>query len=192
MIGKIKGELAELENNVGLVETSSGIFYQVHLTNRFIYSIQLPKSIEVYTYHHIREDTQQLFGFENKTEYHIFELLLSVPGVGPKSAFHIISVSKPEEIVSAVRENNRNYFTQIKGLGKKTALKIILELSQKFSSEFIFEPEVPLSQNEMTVVDALVSLGFDRNLARETLPKVIHHTTLEDKIKESIKLMSSS
>jgi len=192
MIGKIKGILTEIEGNTGLIETSSGVFYRVHLTNRFLYSIQLPKAIEVYTYHHIREDTQQLFGFEYNTEYRLFEFLLSVPGIGPKSAFHIISVAKPEEIVHAIRENDRTFFTKIKGLGKKTALKIILELSSKFDSEFIFEPEIPLTPDEQTVVGALVSLGFDKKKSRDMLSQVSDETSIEDKIKQSIKRMSSS
>jgi len=192
MIGKIKGVLDEVSQNIGLIETSSGVYYRVHLTNRFLYSIQLPKEVEVYTYHHIREDTQQLFGFENNKEYRLFELLLGVPGVGPKSAFHIISLCKPEEIIQAVRENDRNFFSKIKGLGKKTALKIILELSQKFDSEFVFEPYVALTSEEQIVVDALVSLGFDKKLSRDTLKKVTQVSSIEDKIRLSIQLMSPS
>lgn len=192
MIGKIKGVLEEIDANAGLIETSSGVYYRVHLTNRFLASIQTPIDIEIYTYHLVREDTQQLFGFENKKEYSLFEYLLAVPGVGPKSAFRIISVAKPDEIINAVTENDRTFFSKIKGLGKKTALKILLELSQKFDSEFIFEPEVPLSSDDQTVVDALVSLGFEKKAAQDMLSEVPSESTVEEKIKLSIKRLSSS
>lgn len=192
MIGKIKGILDEIDMNTGLIETSSGVFYRVHLTNRFLNTIQTPIDIEIYTYHHIREDTQQLFGFEDKTEYHLFEFLLAVPGIGPKSAFHIISVAKPNEIIQAVKENDRVFFSKIKGLGKKTALKILLELSNKFDSEFVFEKVVPLSSVEQTVVDALASLGFDRKAAQDILKQVTSESTIEGKIKMAITLMSSA
>jgi len=192
MIGKIKGVLDEIDMNTGLIETSSGVYYRVYLTNRFLHSIQTPVDIEIYTYHHVREDTQQLFGFEDKKEYRLFEYLLGVPGVGPKSAFHIISVAKPDEIIQAVRENDCTFFSKIKGLGKKTALKILLELSQKFDSEFVFEPEIALSTDDQTVVDALVSLGFDKKASRDMLSEVVNESSIEDKIKLSIKRMSSS
>jgi len=192
MIGKIKGILDEVDMNAGLVETSSGVYYRVFLTNRFLQSIQIPIDIEIYTYHHIREDTQQLFGFEDKKEYRLFEYLLGVPGVGPKSAFHIISVAKPDEIIQAVKKNDRIFFSKIKGLGKKTALKILLELSQKFDSEFVFEQEIPLSSDDQTVLDALLTLGFDKSTSQDILSEVPPEASIEDKIKLSIKRMSSS
>jgi len=192
MIGKIKGTLDEIDMNTGLIETSSGVYYRVFLTNRYLQSIQTPIDIEIYTYHHIREDTQQLFGFEDKKEYRLFEYLLGVPGVGPKSAFHIISVAKPDEIIQAVKNNDRIFFSKIKGLGKKTSLKILLELSQKFDSEFVFEQEIPLSSDDQTVLDALLTLGFDKSTSQDIISEVSPEASIEDKIKISIKRMSSS
>lgn len=190
MIGKIKGVISEIDGNVALVETSSGLFYNVFLTNTLLSKCMSGDPLEVYTYHHIREDVQSLFGFQNKQEYKLFLLLINVSGVGPKSAYSIISNSKVDELVTAVRTNDSKYFTRIPGLGKKTALKIMLELSQKFKSEFVLENSY-VSKEDQTVVDALTSLGFGVNEAKEILPKLSDELSVEEQIKEAIRLLSN-
>jgi Holliday junction DNA helicase RuvA len=187
MIGKIKGTLSEVEGNIGLVETASGVFYEVFLTPAITASHTPGKQIEVYTYHHIREDIQILFGFMNKEEYHLFKLLLGVDGVGPKTAFGIISYSDAKSLVQAATTNDIEYFTRIPGLGKKTAMKLLLELSQKLNADFKME-KMHLSEEEKTVVDALVSLGFRTTEAKKILPNIPQDLPIEKKIAEAIKL----
>ncbi len=92
-----------------------------------------------------------------------------------------------DELVNAVRENNMAYFAKIPGLGKKTAMKIILDLSHKLSSEFQLE-KMYLSEDDKTVVDALVSLGFKANEAKKILTKIPKNLNLEEKIKEGLKI----
>ena len=191
MIGKIKGTLVEVENNVGLVETRSGIFYEVYLTNPFLSKIYLPEDIEVYIYHHIREDIELLFGFETRREYKLYMLLLGVSGVGAKTAFSIISHVKSDSLVNAVTNNDVSFFTNIPGLGKKTALKIILELSTKFKTEFILDQSVE-SPDDETVIKALTALGFSTQEARKVLPEVATETSIESKITAAIRKLSSS
>jgi len=191
MIGKIKGTVSEIDGNVVLIETFSGLFYKVYFTNALLGTIVENDEVEVYTYHLIREDAQMLFGFEHKKEYRLFELLLTVQGVGPKSAFMIVSESTGDKIINAVRQNNHAYFTRIKGLGKKTALKIILELSQKFHSEFTLLPDIPFSNEDQTVHDALLSLGFESKDIGDVLPKISKDASIEDKLKEAISIISS-
>ena len=190
MIGKIKGVISEIDGNVALVETTSGIFYNVFLTNALLTSCMSGDTLEVYTYHHIREDVQSLFGFENKQEYKLFLLLIGVSGVGPKSAYTIISNSKVSELITAVRSNDSKYFTRIPGLGKKTALKIMLELSQKFKSDFVLE-NTYVSKEDQMIVDALTSLGFGAAETKEILPKLTPDTAVEEQIKEAIRLLSN-
>ncbi|QQS43641.1 Holliday junction branch migration protein RuvA [Candidatus Roizmanbacteria bacterium] len=190
MIGKIKGIVSEIDGNIALVETASGLFYNVFLTNALLSECMSGDKMEVYTYHHIREDVQSLFGFQNKQEYKLFLLLINVSGVGPKSAYSIISNSKVDEIVAAVRSNDAKYFTRIPGLGKKTALKIMLELSQKFKSEFVLENNY-VSKEDQTIVDALTSLGFGATEAKEILPKLSDELSVEEQIKEAIRLLSN-
>ena len=190
MIGKIKGKLTEIEGNLGLIETSGGVYYQVYLTPSVI-SLQKDKSeIEVYTYLQVREDALVLFGFLSKQEFDFFKLLLSVSGVGPKTAFSVISFSKINELISAVKDNEIDYFTKVPGLGKKTAMKIILELSQKLESEFKLE-KMYLSEDDKTVIDALISLGFKSNEAKKILSGLPKNLSLEEKIKEGLRQTSN-
>lgn len=191
MIGKIKGTLTEVEGNIGLIETASGVFYEVYLTTSLLASHMPPSPIEVRTYLHVREDILKLFGFKTASEYKLFTMLLDVPGVGPKSAFGIISFSKIDELITAIKANDAKYFTSIPGLGKKTALKIILELANKFDSEFTYR-EVQLSDEDKTAVEALSALGFkitDAKLALEKLPPDLN---VEEKIRQTIQILSGA
>ena len=187
MIGKIKGILTEIDGNVGLIETPSGVFYQIYLPTDALACLY-PCPVEIYTHLHVREDALVLFGFQTKQSYQMFTLLLSVSGVGPKSAFNVISHSKPVELIAAVTSNDVNYFTKVPGLGKKTALKIILELSQKLKSEFKLDQIQEVAEEDQIVVDALVSLGFRTHDAKQAINKLPKEMSVENKIKEAIRL----
>lgn len=187
MIGKIKGKLSELNGNIGLIETQSGVSYQVYLTPSLINSYQIGQSVELYTYLQVREDALVLFGFKTKEEYDFFRMLLTVSGVGPKTAYTVISFGKIKELISSIKGNNSDYFTRIPGLGKKTAMKIILELSQKLESEFKLE-KMYLSEEDKTVIDALVSLGFKLQEAKIILSKIPKNLNMEEKIKKGLML----
>lgn len=190
MIGKIRGTLSEVEGNTGLVETSSGVFYEVFLPPSVL-SKKFPGDIiEVYTHFHVREDAQILFGFSEKNEYKIFKLLLSVSGVGPKTAFTVVSFSPVDNLFKAVTANDIDYFSKIPGLGKKTAMKILLEMSSKLNTEFSIE-KMHLSEEEKIILDALVSLGFKSSEVKNIIREIPKELTLEDKIKEAIKLATN-
>ena len=188
MIGKLKGTLSEVNKNIGLIETTGGVFYQVYLTPSLI-SHSSPKSpISLYTHLQVRDDALVLFGFQTKAEHDFFLMLLSVPGVGPKTAYGIISISNVNEIIEATKKNDLDYFTKIPGLGKKTGLKIILELSQKLKTEFKFQ-DTALSEDDKTVIDALTSLGYKSSEAKQKLSKINKNLSIEEKIKQ---VLSSS
>ncbi len=189
MIGKIKGTLTDVESNVGLVETVSGLSYNVFLTNSLLTAYQPPVEVEIITYLQVREDALILFGFKTKQEKKLFHLLLDVSGVGPKSAFTIVSFSKVEELINAVKQQDIKYFTRIPGLGKKTAMKIMLELSQKFKAEFKFEQPEETEDDKM-VIDALSSLGFKVADARKALEKIPTDIEVEQRVKKAIQILS--
>jgi Holliday junction DNA helicase RuvA len=138
----------------------------------------------------VREDALVLFGFETKKEYDMYSLLLSVSGVGPKTAFSVISVVSVDDLLEAIKDNNIDYFKKVPGLGTKTAMKIILELSQKLKEEFKME-KMYLSDDDKTVVDALVSLGFKSQEAKTILQKIPKNLSVEERIREGIKLATS-
>ena len=185
MIGKLKGKLVEIDKNIGLIETSGGVFYQVFLTPSLI-SLSLPKSIiEIYTYLQVRDDALILFGFETKQQHDFFLLLLTVSGVGPKTAFTVISSLKTEEIIRAVTSNEVDALTKVPGLGRKTAMKIILELSSKFKADFDMKNMI-LTDDDQTAISALVSLGYKSFDAKKIISKLPKNLSIEEKIKEAL------
>ncbi len=186
MIGKLRGTLTEVEGNIGLLETKGGVYYSLFLTPNLIADQPTEKEIEVYTYLQVRDDALVLFGFENKAKYDFFRLLLGVQGVGPKTAFSVVSFLNEDELYEAVRKNLPDNFTKVPGLGKKTAMKIILELSTKFKSGFDMKNMV-LSDEDKTVIEALVSLGFKTHDARQVVSKLPKDLSVEEKIKNALK-----
>lgn len=186
MIGKIKGKLIEISGNIGLIETSSGVSYEVYLTPNIISSSNLESLIDIYTYLHVREDAMILFGFQTKKEYNIFKLLLTVSGVGPKTAFSIISFIKFDDLIHAIKNNDVDILTQVSGLGKKTAMKIILELSSKIDADFDFK-NIVFSSDDKIAIDALVSLGFSLKDAKNIVSKLPKNLTIEEKITQALK-----
>ncbi len=187
MIGKIKGKLVEVSGNVGLVETASGVFYNIFLTPSTLSKNQLNnEKFEVYTYLHVKEDAMILFGFETKNEYEIFKLLLTVSGIGPKTAFSIISFIKTQDLIEAIKKNDVDILTEVPGLGKKTAMKIILELSSKINADFELK-NVILSNDDKIVVDALISLGFKANEAKKMINNIPKNLSVEEKITFALK-----
>ncbi|MFA6081759.1 MAG: Holliday junction branch migration protein RuvA [Patescibacteria group bacterium] len=185
MIGKLKGKLVEVDKNIGLIETSGGVFYQVFLPTSLVAKHQLQTNIEIYTYLQVRDDALVLFGFETKQQHDFFLLLLTVSGVGPKTAFTVISSLKVEEIIRAVTTNEVDSL-KVPGLGRKTAMKIILELSSKLKTDFDMKNMV-MSDDDQTVVSALVSLGYKSYEAKKLVSKLPKNLTVEEKIKESLK-----
>lgn len=189
MIGKLKGKLVEVDKNIGLIETSGGVFYQVFLTPSLI-SLMPPNSpIELYTYLQVRADALILFGFETKQQSDFFKLLLTVSGVGPKTAFSVISHISLDLLVKSVQSNDVNAFTQVPGLGRKTAMKIILELSSRLSIDFDMKNMI-LSDEDKTVIEALVSLGYKSFDAKKIISKLPKNLSVEEKIKDALKKTS--
>ena len=186
MIGKLKGKLVEVDANVGLIETSGGVFYQVYLPPSLSSKVQNLSSIELYTYLQVRDDALVLFGFETKQQHDFFKLLLTVSGVGPKTAFSVISNIKLDQLVQLVQSNDVAGFTKVPGLGRKTAMKIILELSTKLKSDFDMSKMV-LSDDDQTAVSALVSLGYKSFEAKKLVSKLPKNLSVEEKIKEALK-----
>ncbi|MEO6509024.1 MAG: Holliday junction branch migration protein RuvA [Patescibacteria group bacterium] len=190
MIGKIKGTLVEIDSNLGLIETTGGVFYQVYLPASLTATL-LPSPIEIYTYLHVREDAMILFGFETKKQHDVYKMLLTVPSVGPKTAYTVISFAAVDDLLNAIKGNDFNFFTRVPGLGKKTAMKIILELASKLESEFKLT-QMYYSDDDKTVVDALVSLGFKTQEAKDIFQKLPKELSVEQKIKEGLKIGSNS
>jgi Holliday junction DNA helicase RuvA len=186
MIAKLTGILSEFDEKTAVIDTASGVSYELFITPSALSNKQIGNEIVVYTHLQVRDDAHVLFGFANSEEKNFFHLLLSVPGVGPKTAFSIVSHVSFEQAVDAVRTNTVKLFSEIPGIGKKTAMKIVLELSVKFKTEFKFEQT--LSSDDKTVIDALVELGYKKSEAQQLFEKLPKELSIEKKIQEALRM----
>lgn len=185
MVGKIKGILVEIDGREGLVETSGGLTYRVILMPASLAKL-IPSEIDIYTYLQIREDAQVLFGFDSREQYQMFQTLLAVDGVGPKTAHGVLGHLSVNNIIDSVRTKNLDVFTKVPGLGKKTAQKIILELSSKLKSELDLKSiiDTPIDTD---AIETLVALGFKVGEAKEMLKPIDPNISVEEKIRLALK-----
>jgi Holliday junction DNA helicase RuvA len=171
-----------------------GVGYEVQISLNTFSKIQhLEKGI-LQTYFHIREDAQILYGFFDAAEKEMFILLISVSGVGAATARMMLSSMKPVEIARAILNGNGPQLESIKGIGRKSAERIILELRDKISKTLSDSNIPPLINNtlEQDALNALIALGIAKSAAEQALKKVISgepESKLEDVIKKALKIL---
>lgn len=170
MISFIKGTILETGNRY-LVLDIHDIGYKAYVTDNTLASLTLGQEITLWTYQVVREDALDLYGFIDKREKGFFELLISVSGIGPKSALNILSLVSTESLVSSIRSGSASHLVKVSGIGRKTAEKIVLELSDKLGGMLGSEMSVTMS-SDMDVIEALKALGYETNEAREALKKI--------------------
>lgn len=167
----------------------NGVGYRVAVTAATLTSLAEGQEVLLWTHLAVRENSQDLYGFMNKEDLQWFEMLLTVSGVGPKSALAIVNAVDTATLQSAIGRNDHTALSGTYGIGKKTAEKIVLELREKVGA---LEPRgTSVAGTDGEVVDALLSLGFSAKEARDAareIPKGL--TSTEDKIREAIKLAS--
>lgn len=166
MIAYVKGVLSYIQDEIVIVDVG-GIGYEIICSNPYYFQTSLNQEIKIYTYHHVREDAQSLFGFKNEDEKHLFMKLISVSGIGPKGALAIIGSVDIPEFVAAVEREDDKYLTSFPGVGKKTSRQIILDLKGKLTSLFsISEQHTDSDHNNDSKVElketqeALKALGY--------------------------------
>lgn len=199
MYAYIRGILADIEKDC-LVVDNAGIGYNVHIYSSE--ALNLPgigEEITVYTYTSVGEDKFMLFGFLSKEELDLFKLLISVNGVGPKSAQAMLSVLGVEQIVAAIVTEDAKTIAKTPGLGAKTAGRLINDLKDKvgdyslssvsFQTSAKAAPQAKFSETEEECIVALVNLGYPRNLAVKAVQMVEDRENLsaEELIKPALK-----
>ncbi|HEU0086009.1 MAG TPA: Holliday junction branch migration protein RuvA [Candidatus Paceibacterota bacterium] len=186
MIGSIKGIITQKSDKYVLVETS-GVGYKITVSAETLSKIGKVGDEAFFWIHtHVREDALDLFGFIENEDLSFFEMLLNVPGIGPRSALAILGIASPDTLRKAIGSGDTNYLTKVSGIGRKTAEKIVLELRDKIGSA----GENPSLQGELDVLEALKSLGYRENEAREALKKVSPDGDTNKKIKEALKILN--
>ena len=130
MIAYLNGTIINKGKGFAIIRVSD-VGYKVFLNPTMLAEIVVGQELELYTHQYVREDSLDLFGFSSVSELELFELLISVSGVGPKSALGVLSVAGPEDIKNSIMRGDSHLLTKVSGIGKKTAERIVLELREK-------------------------------------------------------------
>ena len=175
------GEGASERSNVG------GVGYKVFLASEQLEKIKESANISLWTYLAVREDALTLYGFEEKEGLNFFEMLISISGIGPKTALGVINAATIPTLKKAVASEDISHLVKVSGIGKKIAEKIILELKGKFGREE--SGEISL-KDEVDTMEALKSLGYSQNQAREALKQVDKEiTNVSERVKQALKIL---
>lgn len=169
MIGLISGVVLEKTTTHLLVETAMGVAYEIMMTSAQIAANALGAPVRVYTYLRVSDSVQELFGFGTTSERDFFKLLLTVSGIGPKSALNILGLGSIENIQAAIGRGDIAYLTGVQGMGKKTAERVVVELKTKLKGASGSEGELPAGAVDLLgdVVDGLVAMGYSASEARQ-------------------------
>lgn len=199
MIASVQGLLKQRYSDSCVVECG-GIGYEIFLNQRTLHALPAKgESVEFFTYFHVREDSQQLFGFESAEEKSLFLLLLSVKGVGPKLGMAILSQLPPPSLLQALKKRDLARLSSVAGVGKKLAERLGLELhekAEKFASLEATLDTDPASMEsfdlEEKALSALLALGYNSQQAKQALNKTYQSLgsgqhKLEDIVKNALK-----
>ena len=182
MIGKLKGTVDYFGGGYLVIDVN-GVGYKVSCNEVTIGKVSSQEEVELFIYTHVKEDQLTLIGFESQNELELFELLISVSGIGPKAALNILNIASPDVVKTAIVNQDSGILTQVSGIGKKIAERVILELQNKIKN---FSASVQqTAQGDQDVIEALVGMGYSISEAREAAKNV--HSESQD-VSERIKL----
>lgn len=189
MIGLLKGKTEFIDGSYAIVDVG-GVGYRVLVTNDILSKIEIGKEIKLFTYTYVRDDTLDLFGFSSIDDLKLFEQLISVSGVGPKTAVSIFSIGNRSTIIEAVVKGDVSFFIAVPRLGKKNAQKIIIELKSKLGSLEELDLSQEVDERAKEVLGVLKSFGFSSNEAREALKNIDKKVeSVEEKIRLALKYL---
>jgi Holliday junction DNA helicase RuvA len=197
MIYHIKGLLTFKSPTYVVIETG-GLGYQVFISLYTYARIEGLEQVKLLTYFHVKEDGQSLYGFADEQERFLFTLLISVSGIGPSTAQLVLSSLSPDEIRSAILAEDDGQFNRVKGIGPKTAKRIILELKDKVRKD-VGEDWIPVAAADNTIrqeaLSALMALGFSRIPVQKALNQILKEDpavgSVEKLIKKALQQLSS-
>jgi len=190
MIAFLDGQLIEI-TPTQVVLGVGGVGYAVHISLYTFEQIQGKPNCRLYTHLHIKEDAHTLYGFSGKEERELFQKLIAVSGVGPGTARMVLSAMAPQELTQAILSEDEDRIKSIKGIGPKSAKRLILEMKDKVSSSgAVAESIQGLPRNTMQeeALSALVILGFARPASEKAISKVIKNQPVISSVEAMIKL----
>ena len=190
MIAHVFGKVAEKFNS-SLVIDVHGVGYEVSVATNDFDAVILDQEVKFYTYHHVREQSEELFGFSSLAAKKLFEMLITVQGVGPKAALAILSLGDAEQVRNAIANADSGFVQKATGVGKKTAERVVVDLSDKVGLPTHYgRTEAPL-QTELNTSDealeALMALGYTLADATKALENVDANLPTAQRVTEALK-----
>jgi Holliday junction DNA helicase RuvA len=182
MYAYIIGTIAEIEPT-NVVLDNQGVGYLIVAPNPYIY--KLGETVKMYLHHHVREDQDTLYGFDTKEARNLFEDLISVSGIGPKSALSILASGKPDQIEYAIENQDVKFLTKFPGIGPKSAQQIILDLKGKLDKKAL---DIHTNHKD-EVQEALMALGYSASELRKVITKLDPALSTEKRIKQALQLL---
>lgn len=187
MIGSLKGKV-QYKGTGYIILEANGVGYKVSLIPSLLLTLNLGQEASLVVLTYVREDQITLYGFKTLAELEFFEMLLTVSGVGPKSALGIMSLANINMIKSAIVSEDPSVFTKVSGIGRKTAERVIVELKEKLKNQVDAQP---VAREHSDAMDALVALGYSQQQARDALKNVpTEIANLQEKVKIALKNLS--
>ena len=186
MISKIEGIVWDIKEKFVTIGVG-GIGFKIYTTSETKEKCHKGKEVSIFIHLVVREDALDLYGFITEEELNFFEMLISISGIGPKTALNVLNISTVSTLKRAISTNDTSHLTKVSGIGKKVAEKIVLELKDKVGSSD--ENDISL-RDEIDAVEALKALGYPQRDAREALKTVEKNITkTSDRIKEALKIL---
>ena len=190
MIAHVSGVVVEKFGSSVIVDVH-GIGYEIQLAAGDFDATVLDTSVKYYTYHHIREQSQELFGFSSLTAKKLFELLITVQGIGPKAALAILSLGDSETVRNAIASSDAVFITRASGVGKKTAERVVVDLSDKVGhairtdvDSIGFSRIIPGNDEAL---EALMALGYNLNDATRALDGISTELSTSERITQALR-----
>ena len=190
MIAHVSGKIAEKFNGAVVIDVG-GIGYEVSVPAGDFDAVSLDQSVKFYTYHHVREQAEELFGFSTLAAKKLFELLITVQGVGPKAALAILSLGDAETVRNAIANADSGFVQKAAGVGKKTAERVVVDLSDKVGLPTHYGRKDAPVQTELNTADealeALMALGYTLADATKALEGIDPSLPTGQRVTEALK-----
>lgn len=189
MIAHVSGVVAEKFGSSIIIDVQ-GVGYEISVTSGDYENTLLSEAVKFYTYHHIREQSEELFGFSSLAAKKLFEMLITVQGVGPKAALAILSLGAAEQVRNAIANSDSVYIAKASGVGKKTAERVVVDLADKVGLPTYYQQTAAV-QTELNTSDealeALMALGFSLADASAALEGVDPNLPTAKRVSEALK-----
>ena len=189
MISSIQGTISNKDQE-SIQITINGLGYKIFITKPLLAKVKVGQTIKLFTKLQIKDDSLNLYGLATQSEMEYFKNLMSISGIGAKSALNILSLISLEKLQNAILNKKAETLTKISGIGKKTAERIILELKGIVEKNSLSGPDI---KSDALAIDALLGMGYSIQQARKAVQQISYSQTLkpEEKIKKALKFLSS-